>query len=257
MTHAPLAAPSFHGVLVLCGSLLLSACGKPPSNPPPDAGVDSSCGLDCELQARFGLIVGRCFEYSDTRQALGLPALGVEVTGVRELEGGLKVISVDYSQSGARRLKDNFFFQAGELRLARREFVTGGTSVSYLDENNTLTGVTWWEPGTTAGESFETQTQARVGTTVTPTTYGVITAMATADEQTVPAGTYDTGVTMVFDEQPSHGSDTRRVFVDGVGFTLIASSLSASGTNATVYRLQGIRDLGTPDAGTNACGFGQ
>lgn len=242
---------------MLCGSLLLTACSGTPTPPPPDAGVDTSCGLDCALQNQFGLVVGRCFEYSAGRQAEMTPSLGAEVTEVRELEGGRQVISVDYTQSGARKMRDNFYFEAGELRLARREFVTGGTSVTYLDENNTISGVIWWEPGATAGESFETQTRARVGADITPATYGVITAMATADQQSTPAGTYDTAVGMIFNEQPDHGTDTRRVFVEGVGFTQIASTLGVPGAMATTYRLQAIRDLGTPDAGSNACGFGQ
>lgn len=244
----------------LVSAVILSACGSPPP-PPPDAGVDTSCGIDCAAQQKYGLILKRCFEYTDTNEAQAFPALGVYVREVRQLEGGVPVISVDYLQGGARKMTDSFILRDGSLVLARREFTSGG-SVTYKDDAGNIVGVDWWHPDTTSGQNFETDSSADVvlasGTRQTDaTSFKVITSDPLANEKAVPAGNFDTAVKLVFNEQPPHGMDGRRVFVDGTGFTLLSSGFSQSSTDIKPYRLQDIRDIGSPDAGSGECSLGR
>src|SRR5262245_19903143 len=97
----------------------------------PDAGtVDTSCGLDCAAQTRFGLLFGTCFEYTDGTTAATPPALAAEVMPLTTLEGGLSVLQLKYSSGGQRRMQDSFTIVDGTLKLVRREFGVGGTSVS-------------------------------------------------------------------------------------------------------------------------------
>jgi hypothetical protein len=238
--------------------LWLAGCGKPPA-PTPDAGVDDSCGIDCEAQARFGLLAERCFEYSDAFDAQEPPALGVWVRPVRELEGGVRVIPVEYLENGIRRMEDLFLFTGGELRLARRVWTSTSESVTYRDADANIVGVAWWQPGIAPGVNFKTSAQAEVlqaGMQSTqPTTLAVVGAGPTAAEQTVPHGAYPDAVKLLFNEDPPHGTDARRVFAEGVGFTLFSSRLALSGGTSRELRLQAIRDVGTEDGGAHACGF--
>ncbi|MBX5483777.1 MAG: hypothetical protein IRZ16_18285 [Myxococcaceae bacterium] len=243
---------------VVAIALAASACGKEPA-PPPDAGVDTSCGIDCEAQNRYGLILHRCFEYTDTSSAQTLPALGVLVSEVTHLESGPPVIKVEYSQAGARKMTDSFMIVDGTLKLARREWVSGG-SVTYKDAEGTIVGVDLWQLDTAAGQNFSTEASADFispnGTRQTEeTTFSVVTAAPTTTEKTVPAGTFDNAIKVLVNEQPPHGMDPRRIFVEGTGFTLISTALSATPGSGKEYRLQGIRDIGTPDAGAQACGL--
>src|SRR4051794_124877 len=88
--------------------VLVFACG--PAKPTPDAGPDTSCGLDCASQEIFGLIKNRCFEYSDdplNKQTP--PALGVWVKpDLFKLEGGIDTIEVDYRKGGQTVQLDYF-----------------------------------------------------------------------------------------------------------------------------------------------------
>lgn len=245
-------------LVVLATSLAAAlACGKPPP-PPPDAGVDTSCGIDCVAQQKYGLIVDRCFEYSDTLSAQQFPSLGVRVRPVKELEGGLKVIPMDYLQGGIIRMSDHFALVDGALVLARRTWPSSGDSVNYRDASGNIVGVTWWERDTGANQNFSTSVTADVidggMRTSVPTTYGVSTVPASGTEQNVPFGSFDTAVKMILDENPPHGTDGKRVFVEGTGFTLFSTSFDLAQTGGTEYRLQNVRDIGSADGGTHECG---
>jgi hypothetical protein len=231
------------------------ACGG--NTTPPDAGpmIDTSCGIDCAAQERYGLIAGRCFEYSSSTSAMTQPALAAEVKPKRELEGGIPVMDVTYTELGQRRMQDSFTIVNGELKLVRREFGVGGTSASYKKTTGELEGVKWLASGTGAGENFSTTSSADV---VTPggrkseeTTYRVTTSAPGASDLRFPIGTYDAGVRLLISETPDHGSDSRRTWVPGVGFPLITTPLMLTGGTPLEYQLQNIKD--TPDAGQ--CGF--
>lgn len=245
--------------LVATASLAALACSPPPP-PPPDAGVDTSCGLDCEAQQRYGLIVDRCFEYSGSSMTEPFPAMGAYVRPVRELEGGVKVIPVEYSQNGVLKMEDNFLIRDGALVLARRVFKTAGGSVTYKDASGAIIGADWWQADTAAGQNFTTSATAdfidTAGTRESqPTEFNVVASESSTSEKTVPLGKYDNAVTLVFNEQPSHGMDTRRVFADGTGFIFLSTSFSSATTSGTGFRLQGIRDVNTADGGTHPCGL--
>ena len=85
------------------------------------------------------------------------------------------------------------------------------------------------------------------------TTYRVtLSAGAVADLQT-PLQTFDGGLKMLISESPTdHGSDSRRVYVPGIGFVVIATPLALVGGTSQEYRLQKIKNVA--DAGT-LCGF--
>jgi hypothetical protein len=240
--------------------LLLAACGGPTSKP--DAGPDTSCGLDCAAQARFGLIVNRCFEYSsETLNTQDPPALGAWVKDVFTLEGGIKVLPVEYRQNGQIRMIDSFGIVDGQLRLMRREFSNTSQSVTYRDDANTIVGARWFPLDVGAGQTYEDTPQAfvvggsGVGTTEA-TSFKVTTVAGTTSQLRTPLEPYADGMQLIFSETPNHGSDSQRVFVPDVGFILIASDFSLTQGSPTPLRLQRIRDIGTPDAGTADCSLG-
>lgn len=242
---------------VMLFGVLAAACGG--GGEKPDAGpmIDTRCGLDCAAQAKYGLIAGTCFEYSDTTTAVPTPRLAAEVKPKRELEGGIVVMDVDYTEGGQRRLQDSFTIVNGELKLVRRTFGAGGTSVSYKKTTGELEGVKWLSLTSTTGENSSTMTSADViappaARVTESTTYRVALSAASSSELTVPLKTYDSGLKMLITESPTdHGSDSRRVWVPGTGFVLIATPLALVGGTSQEYRLQKIKD--TADAGL--CGF--
>ncbi len=240
---------------------VLAACG-PPTTTRPDAGPDTSCGLDCAAQNRFGLVVNRCFEYSsDPLNKQPLPAMGAWVKPVFTLEGGVKVLPVEYRVTGQINMIDNFAFRDGELYLMRREFSRTGQSVTYKDSANAIVGVKWLSQGTGAGETLTTAAtgflvnQSGNGTN-DATTYKVTTFAGTTSELRTPLETYPSGLKLIYSETPNHGSDTRRVWVPDVGFVLLASDFSLTPGSPTPLVVQRIRDIGTPDAGTEDCSLG-
>lgn len=234
---------------------LTAACGAP--KPVVDAGPDTSCGLDCVAQQHYGLIFNRCFEYSADRfTGQTPPALGVWVQPkLFELEGGKQSIEVQYRQSGQIVQTDFFDLQNGDLVLLRR--IAMNQSVTYKTGAD-ITGVKWLTLATAAGENFATQSTAFLSrdNSSTAVDYRVSTQAPSATEQRTPLQTFDTGFTVVFGETPSNGSDSRRVFVPGTGFTLIASPFNLVGGSPTPVYLQRIRDIGTADAGTDSCSLG-
>ncbi len=241
-------------------ALALFGCSPDPE-PVPDAGIDDTCGIDCEAQNRFGLIADRCFEYSDTQDRQDSPTIGALVRPVRELEGGVKVIPVEYSESGVGRMEDLFMIVGGELRLARRTFTASGDRVDYRDEASNIIGVTWLQPDTSAGQNFSTQAHADVlaggqGSNQ-PTTFTVVASAPTPGEERVPHGHFPDSVKLLFNETrpPPHGLDSRRVFQQDLGFTLFSSSFTLAGSSPREFRLQGVRDVGTEEGGTHTCGF--
>lgn len=216
--------------------------------------IDTSCGIDCASQNRYGLIAGTCFEYSDTSSTASPPSLAAVVETKRELEGGIPVIDVTYSVGGQRRMQDSFTIVNGELKLVRRGFGTGGVSASYKNAAGDLEGVRWVGPTTGVGETLTTMTNADVTTTPRvneATTYRVTTSAPGATDLQTPYATFDGGVRMLITETPDHGADSRRVFVPGVGFTLITTPLALTGGTSQEYKLQNIKN--TADAGL--CGF--
>lgn len=239
---------------------IASACGQT-MKPVVDAGPDTSCGLDCVAQQRYGLTVNRCFEYSaDSTAKQDPPALGAWVRPVFTLEGGLKVLPVEYRQNGQILVVDHFTIVNGELWLVRREFKGSSQSVSYK-KGSALSGVKWLGLDSAMGENYNTTTDAFVvnsagaGTT-TATAYRVTTAAASTSELHTPAQTYAAGLKLLPGESPDHGSDTRRVFVPDVGFVVISSAFNLAGGNAVPYSLQRVRDPGTPDGGADDCSLG-
>ncbi|MCA3015172.1 MAG: hypothetical protein INH41_22520 [Myxococcaceae bacterium] len=243
-------------------ALVAFACSPP--RPTADGGaVDASCGLDCVAQKTFGLIVNRCFEYSasDTTPS-DPPALGVFVKPVFTLEGGVKVLPVDYRTGGQTRMTDNFAFGAdGALRLMRREFPQQGQSVTFRNDAMAITGVTWLladvGPGqtqTTSGQAFVVN-QSGAGTTE-PTVYRVSTTAATPTQLKTPSATYTDGLNVLTTQTPDRGADPRRVFVRELGFITITSPFNVAGGNPTPVYLQRVRDVGTPEGGNEACSTG-
>jgi len=242
--------------LPLFAALALLACGAP--KPTPDAGPDTSCGLDCAAQQHYGLILNRCFEYSDDRfSGQSPPALGVYVSPtLLEIEGGLQVIEVKYRQLGQEVQYDLFNIVNGDLVLLRRS--AGPKSVTYKT-SGAITGVKWLSLSTGAGENFSTSADAFLSTdsSSNPSTYRITTQAPDATEKRTPSGTYDTGFTMLFGESPTaYGVDSRRTFVPGTGFTLLSSPFNLAGGSPTPVYLQRIRDIGTADAGTETCSVG-
>ena len=233
---------------------LMTACG--PARPKPDAGPDTSCGIDCVAQENYGLIINRCFEYStDPLSKQTPPSLGIWVREVFELEGGVPTIPVEYRVGGQTLQTDYFAIKNGDLLLMRR--IAGSGSVTYRTDT-TITGVKWLTLGTAAGENFSTETTAFLSrdNSSTATSYRITTDLPTGGEKKTPLATYDTAIKILFGESPDHGSDPRRIFVPGTGFTVIASPFNLAGGSPTPHVLQRIRDLGTADAGTEACSLG-
>ncbi len=234
---------------------LSTACG--PVKPTVDAGPDTSCGLDCAAQQTFGLIKDRCFEYSTsplTKQTP--PDLGVWVrSDLFTLEGGISTIAVEYRRGGQIIQTDFFTFKGGDLTLMRR--IAGSNSVTYRTDT-AITGVKWLSKGTGAGENFSTSTTAFLSRddSSTATAYRITTEVATGGDKKTPLDTYESAYKILFGESPDHGSDSRRVFVPGTGFTVIASPFNLLGGSPTPVYLQRIRDIGTADAGTESCSLG-
>lgn len=239
-------------------SVALAAC-SPPQREPVDAGPDTSCGLDCAAQEEFGLIINRCFEYSNDPLAPELlqPSIGVWVRDVFELEGGVKTLPVEYRRGGQIIGIDYFAFEGGNLVLMRR--IAANSSVTYRT-GTAITGVTWLSSGAAAGQNFSTTRDAVLSAdnSSTSTIYRVTTQESSASEKRNPAGVAtDTAFTLIFGETPDHGADSKRVFVPGTGFTLITSPFNLAGSPSAVpNHLQRIRDIGTPDAGTEPCSVG-
>jgi hypothetical protein len=248
---------------IVLGALLVlaSACGAP-NKPVPDAGPDTSCGLDCAAQGKYGLIVDRCFEYSSSNSTPDpLPALGLWVKPVFTLEGGVKVLPVEYRVGGQTKLIDDFGIVNGNLVLMRREFPGSSQSVTYKDAANAIVGVKWMGLDIAAGQTTDNSAQAFVvgssgqGTTEA-VSYPVTTVGATVSEQKTPLKTYPDAIELLFGESPPHGSDAKRVFVPDVGFTVVAAPFSINASAPTPVMLQAIRDLGTADGGTANCSLG-
>jgi hypothetical protein len=227
-----------------------------------DAGPDTSCGLDCVAQSHYGLIANRCFEYTtDATTPSDPPALGLKVLAVTSLEGGVKVLPVEYRVGGQLKMKDSFTLKDGDLYLVRREFIAQGSSVSYRDASGSLVGVKWLGQGSSVGESNPNAVSAYVvGTsgsgTSTDTSYQVTVATPSATELKTYLSKYDSALKLLVGETPDHGSDARRIFVPDVGFTLVASAFNPAGGSPTPVVLQRVRDLGTPDAGSADCSLG-
>lgn len=244
-------------LLVLVAGLM--ACGGKPLTKV-DAGIDTSCGIDCAAQTTYGLLVNRCFEYSsDSVTAHDPPALGAWVKPVRTLEGGVTVLPVEYRIGGQLRMTDNFSIINGELYLMRREF-NGAGSITYKT-GSAITGVKWLVPTAGPGENYSTDVDGFVvGTSgsgvTTPTNYRMTTAAGAASELRTPFATFAEGLKLLPGETPDHGADTRRIFVAGVGFVVISSALSFTPGQSLPYIVQRIRDPGTPDGGAADCSLG-
>lgn len=236
-------------------ALVLCACG--PVKPTVDAGPDTSCGLDCAAQETFGLIKNRCFEYSvDPLNKTSPPELGVYVKpDLFNVEGMIPTIEVEYRKGGQILQVDYFVFKNGDLTLMRR--IAGTQSVTYRTDM-AITGVKWLGQGTGAGENFSTSTTAFLSRddSSTPTNYRITTDTPTGAEKRTPLATYETAYKVLFGESPDHGSDSRRIFVPGTGFTIIASPFNLLGGSPTPVYLQRIRDIGTADAGSESCSLG-
>ena len=130
-------------------------------------------------------------------------------------------------------------------------------SVTYRT-GTAITGVKWITQATAAGENLSTSTTAFLSRddSSTATTYRITTDVPTTAEKKTPLGTYDGAYKILFGESPDHGSDSRRIFARGVGFTVISSPFNLLGGSPTPVYLQRIRDIGTADAGTESCSLG-
>jgi hypothetical protein len=248
---------------VLTGLLafgVLSACGEQPTQTP-DAGepVDTSCGIDCASQETYGLIANRCFEYSESQLAQDFPTIGAIVRPVKELEGGVKVMPLEYYRSGQKLMTDNFTFKNGDLYLVRREFGPG-ESVSYKDENNSLVGVPWFLKSTEAGQNFDATATADVVNggkrDAVPVTFTVNTLPPTNSQKTMAAGEFPDAITLKFLESPQdNGTDSTRVFNRGTGFLVFSTNFKLVSSDTKLpYYLQEVRDIGEGDVD---CGLAQ
>ena len=239
---------------------LLAACGA--SGGKTDAGViDTSCGFDCAAQKKLGLIPGTCFEYSKNGMKQTIPDLGVLVLAPSELEGGLKVVELDYLESGQTKMRDALTLKNGELFLVRRSYQPG-QSVSFRDTANTLSGVKWLTSQTSGGENYVTTGIADVvggagGRKQDPSTYTTVVVEASGPELTTPMQTFDAGLTLVQSETGNHAADSLRVFVPNVGFVRFSTSFDLAGAGSGGYRLQEVRDMNASDGGTpKTCSLG-
>lgn len=239
----------FTGTLLLVAGL--TGCGSP-STPVPDAGPDTSCGLDCAAQKAYGLISGTCFEYSSTGSAQTPASLGALVLPAISIEGGLTVIPVEYRAGGQLKQKDSFMIVDGALKLARREYGAGG-SVTYQDGQGNIVGAKWLELSPTAGQPFTSNVTAKLvpSNDAQSTTYRVVANASSTNDLTVPLKKYDTGFTLLINESPDHGADSRRVWVDQVGFVMFIAPFSVSGVGQTQeFRLQNVKTNVTGSCGT-------
>jgi hypothetical protein len=238
---------------------VLGGCNGEGGNTPPDAGIDDSCGIDCVAQQRYGLIEDTCFEYADVNMPQQFPAIGAWVRKVRELEGGVRVMPLEYRQNGQILMIDNFTIRQGSLYQIRREF-RAGQSVTYRQtQAGPLAGVPWLHPDTQAGQNFSESVHTHMVNagqqSDEPTSWRVNTFEATSGEKNVPQGEFPDAFKMAFTENPPHGKDTTRVFAPGTGFIVFTSTLQLeSTTNAKPYFLQALRPL-SQDEGE--CGLPQ
>jgi hypothetical protein len=229
--------------------------------PQADGGsVDTSCGLDCDAQNRFGLIVNRCFEYSSTDSSkTDPPKLGVWVKPVFTLEGGVAVLPVEYREGGQTLMQDSFAFENGNLKLMRREFPRQGRSVTFKsDASGPITGVTWLLADVAVGQTQSTAGQAVVAdqsgmVTAEATTYRVTTGTVRPSQLKTPAMTYTDGMQVLASQTPDRGADPIRIFVPTVGFISLSTAFNIAGGNPTPVYLQTIRDI---SAGSLGCSLG-
>ncbi|MBL8911904.1 MAG: hypothetical protein JNM17_14520 [Archangium sp.] len=238
----------------------LSGCG--PKMMTVDAGPDTSCGLDCAAQTRYGLLLDNCFEYStDNGTTNTPPSLGMWVQrqpmtsdGLFELEGGVKSLVVEYRQGGQTVGTDYLGIKNGDLYLYRR--IAGGQSVTFKTEQ-AITGVKWLSMSTASGENYSTSTTAFLSrdNSSTATVYRITTDVPTGAEKKTPLMTYDTAIKVLFGEMPDHGADPRRIYVPDVGFTVIASPFNLLGGSPTPHYLQKIRQVTVGGAG-DPCSLG-
>jgi hypothetical protein len=250
--------------LLLVSLTMLVACG-PPTKPVVDAGVmiDTSCGIDCVAQKRYGLLLNTCFEYAEGPTATNPPAIGVFVREVFALEGGVKTLVVEYSSGGQKKMTDSFGIKDGTLLLMRREF-SGGQSVTYKNAANDIVGVGWLDRNSGVGTNLQSSSNADVllggsNRMSEMTTYRATLAEASGSQVTVPAAgsPFDGGLQMLFSETPDHGSDGLRVWVPDIGFITFSSSFLLTGGSSVQYRLQRIRTIDpAPDAGEKPCSTG-
>jgi hypothetical protein len=187
----------------------------------------------------------------------------VYVREVFKLEGDVKVIVVEYSSGGQRKMTDSFGLKDGTLLLMRREFA-GGQSVTYKNAATDIVGVGWLERSSAVGSNLQSSSSADVlmggGARKTESTsYRTTLAAASEAQTTVPARAtpFDGGLQMLFSETPDHGSDGIRVWVPEVGFINFSSSFQLTGGTSVQYRLQRIRTLDpASDAGEKPCSTG-
>lgn len=227
-----------------------------------DAGrqIDTSCGLDCEAQKKFGLIINTCFEYADSPTATDPPAIGAVVKELFTLEGGIKTIPVEYRASGQTKMIDYFGITDGKLLLMRREF-SAGQSVTFKNAANDITGVAWLDLTSDLGTNLSSTSNADVLTGGSnrkseSTTYRVTLDAPSQSQITEPiqAEPFDGGLRMLFSESPDHGSDAVRIWVPQLGFINFSTSFEIAAGTASQYRLQKIRTIGT-DGGAQ-CSLG-
>ncbi len=241
---------------------LMFACGSNTSSRADGGAIDTSCGLDCAAQEHYGLIINRCFEYSGDATKKDPPSLGVQVLPVFTLDNKVKVLPVEYRQGGQLRMRDSFSLKDGDLLLARREFTASNSSVTYRDSSLTISGVKWLASDSATGETFTTPSKALIlGASGSPqqndSTYRVTTAVPSPSELKTPLREYSTGLKLLMSESPTgNGNDTRRVFVPGVGFVLIATPFALTGGSAEPMMLQRVRDIGSAGGGSTDCSMG-
>jgi hypothetical protein len=219
--------------------------------------IDASCGFDCGAQASYGLLVDRCFEYSGTSSKATPPDLGAWVRPLETLEGGQKVLPVEYRQSGQILMTDYFQVKEGSLFLLRRTFLPG-QSVTWKGAQGEIVGVKWLWADALPGESHNTASSATLlgigsGGTVN-STFKVFLDTPTANELTTPLSNYASGLKLLLSETPDHGVDSRRIFVEGLGFVQLNSAFSPTpGAVPLSYVLQKVRDV---NPGDEDCGLG-
>lgn len=223
---------------------LLVACGG--AKPVPDAGpgIDTSCGIDCAAQTDYGLLANTCFEYSSGNATATPPDLGVAVEGAVALEGGQTGLRAIYFRAGQRLLEDTYLLADGNLKLARRADPRSGTSVSYVNDNQELVGVTLVQADSAAGQNFTDNVTAVAGQVSDPTVWRGNVFAATTSEQNTPAQAFPDALAFTYTETPEHGLDPRRVFVRQTGFIQLNTRLSLLNADpANPYKLQAIREL--------------
>ncbi|MGQ0508143.1 MAG: hypothetical protein ACT4TC_22825 [Myxococcaceae bacterium] len=226
---------------------LTTGCGKPTATVDPPYVADQRCGIDCAAQKSFNLQVGRCFEYSKGDTATYPPDLGVLVDQQVTLEGDVKALELSYSELGQIRMTDAVTFRDGDLLLMRRK-LPGGMRVQYTD-GKIFTGLPWVKAGMTSGETVSVETQAELLLENQPrsvaTTFKVSAIKPDpAMELTTPFKAYDAGLKLVFTETPYHGAESRRIFVDEVGFVAFSTRFALTDTvPSTFYKLQNVREI--------------